>query len=263
MVETCFGLNILFFVPGGGQSRLQNRGHLPHSSHTGVSCLGAPQAANNCTLALKIDAASSKALYRRAYAGFAKKDYDGAKTDLLNAQKTSPGDKTVSTLLKKVWAGPERVFRPCACAPYAAFTGEAALLAFRAPSVGSRPDMISAEVFALFGLPQQWLSSTSKSAYFDIFEGSTVFAANSYDGGERLIIVCASVVCLLHNSALPILMLAWPGRVAQRTIVTDNRQSPERTANPYPFPAPPLRQVEDILKKQQEKEKKMWSKAFS
>ena len=130
---------------------------------------GRPQASNNCTLALKIDAASSKALYRRAYAGFAKKDYDGAKTDLLNAQKTSPGDKAVATLLKKVWAGPQRVLRSCACVPHAAFTGEASLLAFRAPSVGSRPDMISAEVFALLCLPQQWLSSISKSAYFVCF----------------------------------------------------------------------------------------------
>lgn len=41
-----------------------------------------------------------------------------------------------------------------------------------------------------------------------------------------------------------------------------NRQPPERTAAPHPLHAPP-RQVEDILKKQQEKEKKMWSKAFS
>lgn len=67
---------------------------------------GRPQAVNNCTLALKIDPDSSKALYRRAYAGFAKKDYDGAKADLLTAQKNSPGDKAVATLLKKVRAGP-------------------------------------------------------------------------------------------------------------------------------------------------------------
>ncbi|CAM9371412.1 unnamed protein product [Laminaria digitata] len=60
------------------------------------------QAVNNCTLALKIDPDSSKALYRRAYAGFAKKDYDRAKADLLTAQKNSPGDKAVATLLKKV-----------------------------------------------------------------------------------------------------------------------------------------------------------------
>ena len=71
-----------------------------------MSCLGRPQAANNCTLALKIDGDSSKALYRRAYAEFAKKDYDGAKADLLNAQKNSPGDKAVATLLKKVRTGP-------------------------------------------------------------------------------------------------------------------------------------------------------------
>lgn len=57
---------------------------------------------NNCTLALKIDAESSKALYRRAYARFAKKDYDNAKGDLDQAQKSAPGDKAVATLLKKV-----------------------------------------------------------------------------------------------------------------------------------------------------------------
>lgn len=60
------------------------------------------QAVNNCTLALKIDAESSKALYRRAYARFAKKDYDNAKVDLDQAQKSAPGDKAVATLLKKV-----------------------------------------------------------------------------------------------------------------------------------------------------------------
>lgn len=60
------------------------------------------QVVSNCTLALKIDAESSKALYRRAYARFAKKDYDGAKVDLDQAQKAAPGDKAVVTLLKKV-----------------------------------------------------------------------------------------------------------------------------------------------------------------
>eukprot|EP00752_Nemacystus_decipiens_P016369 g14634.t2 len=60
------------------------------------------QAVNNCTHALKIDAQSSKALYRRAYARFAKKDYDGAKVDLDHAHKSAPGDKAVATLLKKV-----------------------------------------------------------------------------------------------------------------------------------------------------------------
>lgn len=60
------------------------------------------QAVNNCTQALKIEAESSKALYRRAYALFAKKDNDGAKADLLQAQRTAPGDKAVATLLKKV-----------------------------------------------------------------------------------------------------------------------------------------------------------------
>eukprot|EP00903_Cladosiphon_okamuranus_P005639 g5605.t1 len=60
------------------------------------------QAVNNCTLALKIDQESSKALYRRAYARFAKKDYDAAKVDLDKAQKSAPGDKAVATLLKKV-----------------------------------------------------------------------------------------------------------------------------------------------------------------
>lgn len=60
---------------------------------------------NNCTLALKIDAESSKALYRRAYARFAKKDYDAAKVDLDQAQKSAPGDKAVATLLKKVRNG--------------------------------------------------------------------------------------------------------------------------------------------------------------
>ncbi|CAM9428836.1 unnamed protein product [Ectocarpus sp. 8 AP-2014] len=60
------------------------------------------QVVNNCTLALKLDAESSKALYRRAYARFAKKDYDNAKTDLDKAQACAPGDKAVATLLKKV-----------------------------------------------------------------------------------------------------------------------------------------------------------------
>lgn len=60
--------------------------------------------ANNCSLALKIDAESSKALYRRAYARFAKKDFDGAKVDLDQAHKYAPGDKAVATLLKKVRA---------------------------------------------------------------------------------------------------------------------------------------------------------------
>lgn len=62
------------------------------------------QAVNNCSLALKVDPESSKALYRRAYALFAKKDNDGAKADLLHAQKNAPGDKAVATLLRKVWA---------------------------------------------------------------------------------------------------------------------------------------------------------------
>lgn len=57
---------------------------------------------NNCTLALKIDAESSKALYRRSYALFAKKDHDRCKDDLLKAQEGAPGDKAVATLLKKV-----------------------------------------------------------------------------------------------------------------------------------------------------------------
>lgn len=57
---------------------------------------------NNCTLALKLDAESSKALYRRAYARFAKKDYDNAKIDLDKAEACAPGDKAVATLLKKV-----------------------------------------------------------------------------------------------------------------------------------------------------------------
>lgn len=58
---------------------------------------------NNCTLALKIDENSSKALYRRAYARFAqKKDFESVKADLDKAQKSSPGDKAVATLLKKV-----------------------------------------------------------------------------------------------------------------------------------------------------------------
>ncbi|CAN0422717.1 unnamed protein product [Ectocarpus sp. 12 AP-2014] len=60
------------------------------------------QVVNNCTLALKLDPESSKALYRRAYARFAKKDYDNAKTDLDKAQGYAPGDKAVATLLKKV-----------------------------------------------------------------------------------------------------------------------------------------------------------------
>lgn len=62
------------------------------------------QAVNNCSLALKIDAESSKALYRRAYALVAKKDHDGAKADLLEAQKHAPADKAVATLLRKVCA---------------------------------------------------------------------------------------------------------------------------------------------------------------
>lgn len=57
---------------------------------------------NNCALALKIEPTSGKALYRRAYALVNKKDYDAAKADLLSAQKSSPGDKAVVTLLKKV-----------------------------------------------------------------------------------------------------------------------------------------------------------------
>lgn len=57
---------------------------------------------NNCTLALKLDAESSKALYRRAYARFAKKDYDAAKIDLDEAQNSAPGDTAIATLLKKV-----------------------------------------------------------------------------------------------------------------------------------------------------------------
>ncbi|CAM9107417.1 unnamed protein product [Hapterophycus canaliculatus] len=61
------------------------------------------QAVNNCTLALKIDENSSKALYRRAYARYAqKKDFETVKADLDKAQKSSPGDKAVATLLKKV-----------------------------------------------------------------------------------------------------------------------------------------------------------------
>ncbi|CBJ25702.1 Heat shock protein 70 [Ectocarpus siliculosus] len=60
------------------------------------------QVVNNCTLALKLDAESSKALYRRAYARFTKKDYDNAKTDLDKALAYAPGDKAVATLLKKV-----------------------------------------------------------------------------------------------------------------------------------------------------------------
>ncbi len=72
-----------------------------------ISCIcGEPleKVANNCSLALKIDAESSKALYRRAYARFAKKDYDGSKADLDQAQKHAPGDKAIATLLKKVRA---------------------------------------------------------------------------------------------------------------------------------------------------------------
>lgn len=62
---------------------------------------------NNCTLALKIDENSSKALYRRAYARFAqKKDFETVKADLDKAQKSSPGDKAVATLLKKVRQDP-------------------------------------------------------------------------------------------------------------------------------------------------------------
>ncbi|CAM9690356.1 unnamed protein product, partial [Sphacelaria rigidula] len=60
------------------------------------------QVTNNCALALKIEPTSGKALYRRAYALVNKKDYDAAKADLLSAQKSSPGDKAVVTLLKKV-----------------------------------------------------------------------------------------------------------------------------------------------------------------
>lgn len=168
---------------GGGQSRSQTATSCHICSH---SCLvfGRPQAVNNCTLALKIDADSSKAFYRRAYAGFAKKDYDGAKADLLNAQKNSPGDKAVATLLKKVRAGPQRVLRSCARASYAPGAG-GSLLAFRAPSVGIGPGMVSAGILPCFFLPQPWLSSTSSLLFSCIVEAALFFRRTPIAACER------------------------------------------------------------------------------
>lgn len=85
---------------------------------------------------------------------------------------------------------------------------EAPLLSLRAPSGGSGPGIISAEVLALFCLPQQWLSLTSSPLILHIFGDSFVYALNSYDCVERfLVCICASIVLLLDCPVLQILML--------------------------------------------------------
>ncbi|XP_042323965.1 peptidyl-prolyl cis-trans isomerase D [Sceloporus undulatus] len=59
-------------------------------------------ATENCTEALAIDPANTKALYRRAQAWEATKDYDQALADLHKAQGIAPQDKAIHIELQKV-----------------------------------------------------------------------------------------------------------------------------------------------------------------
>lgn len=60
------------------------------------------KAIERCRLALVIDGASCKALYRRAYALERTKEFDKAKKDLTKASKISPDDKAVAKLTLRV-----------------------------------------------------------------------------------------------------------------------------------------------------------------
>ena len=62
------------------------------------------QAVRSCEEALKLDADSVKALYRRATALEQKGDYEGAKADLKRAEKLAPDDKMVPKLMARVEA---------------------------------------------------------------------------------------------------------------------------------------------------------------
>ncbi|KAH0616068.1 hypothetical protein JD844_026879 [Phrynosoma platyrhinos] len=59
-------------------------------------------AIENCTEALTIDPANTKALYRRAQAWEARKDYDQALADLHKAQGIAPQDKAIHMEVQKV-----------------------------------------------------------------------------------------------------------------------------------------------------------------
>nr|XP_020637097.1 peptidyl-prolyl cis-trans isomerase D [Pogona vitticeps] len=59
-------------------------------------------AIENCTKALALDPANTKALYRRAQAWEASKDYDQALADLLKAQGIAPQDKAIQMEVQKV-----------------------------------------------------------------------------------------------------------------------------------------------------------------
>jgi len=60
------------------------------------------QAIRSCTDALALDEDNVKALYRRATALEAKKDFDGAKADLTRAAALDPDDKSVPKLMLRV-----------------------------------------------------------------------------------------------------------------------------------------------------------------
>eukprot|EP00164_Ancoracysta_twista_P004641 GFYU01006269.1.p1 GENE.GFYU01006269.1~~GFYU01006269.1.p1 ORF type:complete len:733 (-),score=300.70 GFYU01006269.1:144-2342(-) len=61
-----------------------------------------PKVIDNCNAALKLDENSAKALFRRAQAYEATKDYDAAKKDLKAALKHQPDDKAIKNSLAKV-----------------------------------------------------------------------------------------------------------------------------------------------------------------